>query len=153
MKTTFTTVVTKDDKVNATGLPVPAEAVAAMGSGKKPKVKVTLNGYTYRSTVAAYGEVFMLPLSAEHRQAAGVQAGDTVEVTIELDTEPRTVEVPGDLAEALAAAPAAKEAFDSLSFTMRKEFVRQVESAKAQETRLRRITGIVSKLSGEQDNE
>jgi hypothetical protein len=152
-KTTFTTVVTKDDKVNATGLPVPAEAVAAMGSGKKPKVKVSLKGHTYRSTVAAYGEVFMLPLSAEHREAAGVRAGELVEVTIELDMEPRTVEVPADLAEALAAAPGARQAFDSLSFTARKEFVRQVESAKAQETRLRRITGIVSKLSGERGNE
>lgn len=147
MKTTFTTVLLKDDNVNATGLPVPGEAVAAMGSGKKPKVKVTLNGYTYRSTVAAYGEVFMLPLSAEHRQAAGVQAGDTVEVTIELDTEPRTVEVPDDLGEALAESPGARAAFDASSYTTRKEFVRQVESAKAQETRLRRIAAVVAKLS------
>ena len=108
MQATFTTIVLKDDQVNATGLPVPAEAVTAMGAGKKPKVKVSLNGYTYRSTVAAYGEVFMLPLSAEHRTAAGVQAGDTVEVTIELDTEPRTVEVPADLAAALAAKPGAR---------------------------------------------
>ncbi len=103
MKATFTTMVTKDDKVNATGLPVPAEAVAAMGAGKKPKVLVSLNGYTYRSTVAAYGEIYMLPLAAEHRQAAGVQAGDQVEVTIQLDTDPRTVEVPAELADALAA--------------------------------------------------
>lgn len=147
MKATFTTLVLKDDKVNATGLPVPAEAVAAMGSGKKPKVKVSLKGYTYRSTVAAYGEVFMLPLSAEHREAAGVQAGDSVEVTIELDVEPRTVQVPDDLAEALAAAPGAREAFDRLSYTMRKEYVRQVESAKAQETRLRRIANIAAKLA------
>lgn len=153
MKATFKTVVMKDDKVNATGLPVPTEAVAAMGAGKKPKVKVSFNGYTYRSTVAAYGEVFMLPLSAEHRQAAGVNAGETVEVTIELDSEPRIVEVPFDLANALAGTPGARAAFDKLSYTMRKEYVRQVVSAKAQETRLRRITGIVSKLSGGQDNE
>ena len=150
MKTTFTAVVLKDDNVNAPGLPVPAEAVAAMGSGKKPKVKVTLNGYTYRSTVAAYSEVFMLPLSADHRQAPGVQAGEAVEVTIELDTEPRTVEVPDDLAEALAESPGARAAFDGSSYSIRKEYVRQVESAKAQETRLRRIAGIVNKLGGEQ---
>jgi hypothetical protein len=147
MKATFTTLVTKDDKVNATGLPVPAESVAAMGAGKKPKVKVTLNGYTYRSSVAAYGEIFMLPLSAEHRQAAGVQAGDRVEVTIELDTEPRTVMVPEDLATALAAIPGARAAFDKLSYTLRKEHVRQVESAKSQETRQRRIAKIAASLA------
>lgn len=146
MKTTFTTTVLKDDKVNATGLPVPAEAVAAMGTGKRPKVKVSLNGYTYRSTVAAYGDVFMLPLSAEHRNAAGVNAGDVVEVTLELDVEPRTVEVPPDLAAALAAKPGATAVFDTLSYTMRKEYVRQVESAKAQETRERRIANIVAKM-------
>ena len=147
MKTTFTTLVLKDDQVNATGLQVPAEAVAAMGVGKKPKVKVSLNGYTYRSTVAAYGDVFMLPLSAENREAAGVQAGDQVEVTIELDLEPRTVEVPGDLAAALAQKPGARAAFDGLSYSMRKEYARQVESAKALETRERRIAGIVTKLT------
>ncbi|MCB0229252.1 MAG: DUF1905 domain-containing protein, partial [Anaerolineae bacterium] len=75
-KTTFTTTVTQAEGVNATGLPVPAEAVAALGTKKRPPVKVTLNDYTYSSTVAAYGDVFMLPLAAEHRTAAGVQAGD-----------------------------------------------------------------------------
>ena len=145
MKTTFTTTVTQAEGLNATGLPVPVEAVAALGKGKKPPVKVTLSGYTYRSTVAAYGDVFMLPLSQEHRKAAGVQAGDEVEVTLELDQAPRTVDVPADLAAALAAADA-REAFDALSYTMRKEHVRQVESAKAQETRTRRIATIVAKL-------
>lgn len=145
MKTTFTTTVTQAEGLNATGLPVPAEAVAALGKGKKPPVKVTLGGYTYRSTVAAYGDVFMLPLSQEHRKAAGVQAGDQVEVTLELDQEPRTVDVPDDLAAALATA-GVREGFDALSYTMRKEHVRQVESAKAQDTRTRRITNIVAKL-------
>ncbi|HSN73758.1 MAG TPA: YdeI/OmpD-associated family protein [Anaerolineae bacterium] len=147
MQATFTTTVHKEEGMNATGLPVPVEAVAAMNAGKKPKVKVSLNGYTYRSTVAAYGDVFMLPLSAENRDAAGVEAGDQVEVTIELDLEPRTVAVPSDLAAALAAQPGATAAFDALSYTGRKEYVRQVESAKAQETRERRITGIVLKLA------
>jgi len=149
MQVTFTTTVLKDDKVNATGLPVPAEAVAALGKGKKPPVKVSIGSHTYRSTVAAYGDVFMLPLSAENRQAAGVKAGDQVEVTIELDTEPRTVEVPQDLSNALAQTPGATAAFEALSFSIRKEYVRQVESAKAQETRQRRITNIVAKLSGD----
>jgi len=149
MKTTFTTTVLKDDVKNATGLRVPVEAVAALGTQKRPKVKVTVNGYTYRTTVAVFGgEVFMLPLSAEHRTAAGVQAGDLVDVAIELDQEPRTVDVPGDLAAALAEKPGATAAFETLSYTMRKEYVRQVESAKAPETRLRRIAGIVTKLAG-----
>lgn len=146
MKATFTTPVVKADDLNATGLRVPAEAVAALGKQKRPKVKVSLNGYTYRTTVAAYGDVFMLPLSAENRKAAGVKAGDEVEVTIELDLEPRIVAVPGDLAAALSAKPGAAVAFDALSYTMRKEYVRQVEEAKAQETRDRRIAGIVAKL-------
>jgi Bacteriocin-protection, YdeI or OmpD-Associated/Domain of unknown function (DUF1905) len=148
VKATFTTTVLKDDGSNATGLPVPVEAVEAMGKGKKPPVKVSIANHTYRSTVAAYGDVFMLPLSAENRQAAGVKAGDSVEVTIELDTEPRTVEVPADLAAALQEKPGAMDAFGALSNSMRKEYVRQVESAKAQETRQRRITKIVAGLGG-----
>jgi hypothetical protein len=147
MKATFTTTVVQAEGMNATGLGVPAEAVAALGTQKRPKVTVSLNGYTYRSTVAAYGDVFMLPLSAEHREAAGVKAGESVAVTIELDLAPRIVEIPVDLAAALAARPGATAAFDALSYTMRKEYVRQVEEAKAQETRNRRIAGIVAKLT------
>ena len=147
MKATFTTTVWKDEVMNATGLPVPAEAVQALGSHKRPPVWVTLNGHTYRSTVAAFGDVFMLPLSAENRSLAGLNAGDAVEVTLTLDVEPRTVEVPADLAEALAAA-GATEAFARLAPSMRKEHVRQVESAKAAETRARRIASIAAKLAG-----
>jgi hypothetical protein len=143
----FIAPILQEEGMNATGISVPAEAVAALGAGKRPKVTVSLNGYTYRSTVAAYGDVFMLPLSAEHRTAAGVKAGDEVEVALELDTAPRTVEAPADLAAALAAKPGATAAFDALSYTMRKEYVRQVETAKAQETRERRIAGIVAKLA------
>jgi hypothetical protein len=146
MKTTFTTPILLDDKVNATGLRVPVESIVELGKGKKPQVKVTLNGFTYRSTVAAYGDVYMIPLSAERRSAAGVKAGDIVEVTLELDLEPRTVEVPDDLAAALAQKPGAREAFEALNFSTRKEHVRQVESAKAVETRQRRIATIVAKL-------
>jgi hypothetical protein len=146
MKATFVTTIVKDDQVNATGIPVPAEAVAALGTKKRPPVKVSLAGYSYRTTVAAYGDVYMLPLSAEHRQAAGVNAGDQVEVTLELDEEPRTVTIPDDLASALAEKPGAADAFDALSYTMRKEYARQVETAKAQETRDRRIAKIVAGL-------
>jgi len=148
MQTTFTTTVLKDREKNATGLQVPAENVAALGTGKKPKVKVSLNGYTYQTTIAVMGDAFMLPLSAENREAAGVKAGDTVEITLELDTEPRTVAVPDDLAAALAKEEGATAAFDALAYSVRKEHVRQVESAKAQETRDRRIAGIVAKVGG-----
>lgn len=148
MKTTFTTTVLKDKEKSATGLPVPAEAVAALGKGKKPPVKVTLNNYTYQTTVAVMGDLFMLSLSKENREAAGVQAGETVEVTLELDTEPRTVTIPADLAAALAQKEQATAVFQALSYSARKEYVRQVESAKAQETRERRIAGIMAKVSG-----
>lgn len=148
MKTTFTTTLVKDDKVNATGISVPAESIAALGGKKKPPVIVTINGFTYRSTVAVFGDVYMLPLSQERRAAAGVEAGDTIEVTLELDTEPRTVEVPADLAAALAEKPGATAAFDKLAYSARKEHVRQVVEAKAQETRERRIAKIVAGLGG-----
>lgn len=147
MAETFTTTLQKAEGLNATGIRVPAEVIAALGTQKRPKVKVTINGYTYRNTVAVFGDVFMIGVSQEHRAAAGLQAGDQVEVTLELDTEPRTVDVPDDLKAALSEKAGATEAFDALSYTMRKEYVRQVEEAKAQATRERRIAGIVAKLA------
>lgn len=146
MGETFTTTILKAEGLNATGIQVPAEVMSALGTQKRPKVKITLNGYTYRSTVAPFGDVFMLPLSQEHREAAGVSAGDQVDVTLELDLEPRTVEVPEDLNRALSEKSGALEAFEALSYSKRKEFVRQVNEAKAQETRSRRISGIVAQL-------
>lgn len=146
MGETFTTAVLKDSEKDATGIEIPEEVITALGKGKKPPVKVTLNGYTYRTTVAVMGGKFLIPLSAEHRNAAGVQGGEVVEVTIELDTEPRTVEVPDDLATALSEA-GVKAAFDALAYSVRKEHVRQVESAKTAETRSRRIARIVANLS------
>ena len=147
MKETFKTNILQEEGMQATGIRVPAEIIPLFGMGKKPKVKVTINGYSYRTTVAPYGDVFMLPLSKEHRTAAGVKAGDMVEVTLEPDLEPRTVEVPADLAEAMAAEPGARAAFDAHSYSSRKEFVRQVEDAKTVETRARRIVGVLTKLS------
>lgn len=146
MAITFKTVLHKDDSLNATGIEVPADVITALNKGKKPPVKVTVNGFTYQSTVAVMGGAYMIPLSQERRAAAGVEAGEEIEVTLELDTEPRTVEVPDDLAAALAAKPGARQAFDKLAYSVRKEHVRQVESAKAAETRTRRITSIVEKL-------
>ncbi len=146
MAVTFTTTLQKAEGLNATGIRIPAEVIAALGTQKKPKVKVTINGYTYRNTVAVFGDVFMVGVSQEHRAASGLDAGDQVEVTLELDTEPRTVEVPEDLKAALSDKAGALEAFEALSYTMRKEFARQVTEAKAQETRERRIAKIVAEM-------
>jgi hypothetical protein len=146
MKTVFTTTVIKDGIKNATGIQVPGEIIAQLGKSKKPPVRVTIGNYTYRTTVAVMNGVFMISLSAENREAAGVKGGDLIEVTLELDDVPRTVAVPDDLAAALAAKSGATAAFDALAYSIRKEHVRQVESAKAQETRERRIAGIVAKL-------
>jgi hypothetical protein len=140
---TFKTSVLKAEGMNATGLPVPAVVVEKLGAGTRPKVTVTLKGYTYRSTVAVYGGEFFLPLAAVHREAAGVKAGQPVQVTVELDTAPREVELPKDLAAALKKA-GVRAAFDALAFTHRKEHVRAIEEARAPETRARRIDKAVA---------
>ena len=123
----------------ATGILVPPEVVAALGASKRPAVRVTINGHSYRSTVAPRGGVFMLPLSAEHRLAAGIAAGDEVEVALELDTEPRTVTLPADFAEALDRDADARRFFDGLSYSHQRQHVLAIEDAKTPETRLRRI--------------
>ena len=130
----------------ATGIPVPAEVVEALGSGKKPPVRVTIGGHTYRSTVASRGKRYLVPLSAENRERAGVAAGDQEDVDLELDTEPRTVAVPPDLADALASAPEARQFFDDLSFSQQQWYVIPIEQAKTSETRARRVTKAIDML-------
>lgn len=132
----------------ATGFQVPADVVAALGSSKRPAVRVTVGGHTYRSTIAPMGGAFYLPLSAENRTAAGVAAGDEIDVDVELDTQPRVLAVPADLATALAAVPAAQQAFDALSYSNRQRHVLSVEGAKTPETRQRRIDKTVASLLG-----
>jgi hypothetical protein len=130
----------------ATGVEVPADVVSSLGSSKRPKVRATINGYTYRSSVASMGGRFMLGVSAEVRESAGVAAGDEVEVDIELDTEPREVSVPPDFAKALGRDAKAKRTFDGLSFSNRQRHVLSIEGAKTAETRQRRIDRAVSTL-------
>jgi hypothetical protein len=130
----------------ATGIEVPDDVVAVLGSGSRPPVTVTVGGHSYRTTVARMGGRFLVPLSAENRTAAGVAAGDQVDVDIEPDTAPREVEVPPDLAEALAGDDAARATFDGLSFTHRKEWVRWVEEAKKADTRATRLAKTVEAL-------
>ena len=130
----------------ATGIEVPEDVVAALGSGNRPPVTVTVGGHSYRTTVARMGGRFLVPLSAENRAAAGVAAGDQVEVDIEPDRGPREVAVPGDLAAALARDDTARANFDGLSFTHRKEWVRWIEEAKKPQTRTTRVARTVESL-------
>ena len=113
--------------------------MAALAAGKKPPVRVTINGHTYRSTVATIDGQPMVGVSAENRALAGVSGGDEVEVDIELDTAPRVVEVPAELAAALAGDAAAKQFFDSLSNSQKSWYTLQVSGAKTDETRQRRV--------------
>src|SRR6476619_3452511 len=101
----------------ATGIEVAADVGEALGTSKRPPVRVTINGYMYRNTIAVMGGKYMVGVSAEHRAGAGVAGGDVVDVDIELDEAPRTVEVPRELARALASDGAAKAAFEGLSYS------------------------------------
>ena len=130
----------------ATGLLIPPEVVSELGGGKKPAVTVRLNGYTYRSTIAARGDQFLIPVSAEVRTHSGVAAGDEVEVDLELDLAPREVLVPEDFAERLDQEPQARTFFDSLSYSHRLALVLPIEQAKTAETRGRRIDKAVDTL-------
>ena len=130
-----------------TGIVVPPEVIESLGGGKKPPVKLTVNGYTYHSTVAVMGGKFMVAFSSEHRAASGIKGGDAIEVDIVLDDSPRTVEVPADFSAALDAA-GMRPAFDKLAFSHRKEHVRAIEEAKTAETRTRRIDNAVAIVKG-----
>lgn len=132
---------------NNTGIEVPPEVVDALGGGKRAAVAVSVNGFAYRSTMAVMGGKHLIPFSADKRAASGIGGGDAITVDLELDTAPRTVEVPDDLASALAAA-GARDAFEALAPSARKAHVTNVEGAKAAETRQRRIASVVTKLGG-----
>ncbi|MGW3329435.1 YdeI/OmpD-associated family protein [Streptomyces rubiginosohelvolus] len=132
---------------NNTGIEVPEDVVEALGAGKRPPVNVTVNGYAYRSTIAPMGGQYLIPFSSDKRKATGIGGGDAIEVELTLDTAPRTVEPPEDLAAALAAAPGAAETFAALSPSRQKAHVTSIEGAKAQETRERRIAKTVAELT------
>lgn len=131
---------------NATGIRVPDEVVEALGRGKRPPVVVTIDGYSYRNTVAVMGGESMVGVSAEHRNGAGVSGGDQIDVDIELDTAPREVAVPADFAAALDAEPDARRTWDGMSYKNRSWHVLQIEGAKSAETRARRIAKSVDTL-------
>jgi hypothetical protein len=130
----------------AAGIEVPPDVVEALGSGRKPPVRVTINGYTYRSSVATVSGAFMIGVSNDVRRAAGVAAGEEVDVELELDTARREVEVPADLATALDADPGARAAFDRLTYSNKRRIVEPIRDAKAPETRQRRIDKSIENL-------
>jgi hypothetical protein len=130
----------------AAGFRVPAEVVESLGKGKRPPVVVTINGYSYRNTVAVYGDEYLIGVAAEHRGPAGVKPGDVMEVDLRLDTAPREVDVPRDFATALQSEPEAQRAFDALSYSNKRRLTLSVEGAKSPETRRRRIEKSITEL-------
>lgn len=129
-----------------TGIEVPAEVVAQLGGGARPAVAARVNDYPYRTTVGVMGGRSLLPFSAEHRAASGLKGGDAIVVELSLDTASREVEIPADLDQALAAEPAVHAAFHKQAPSRRKADIDNVLSAKAPDTRVRRIQAIVARL-------
>ena len=128
------------------GLEIPPEVVEALGGGKRPPVTITINGHSWKSRVAIMRGRYLLGLSNANRQAAGAVIGEEVEVELEIDAEPRVIVEPEDLARALDADPAARAAFDRLSYSRRRELVLTVDGAKKAETRQRRIEKALASL-------
>ncbi|MDO9397099.1 MAG: YdeI/OmpD-associated family protein [Herbiconiux sp.] len=141
----FTATILQSGK-NNTGIPVPESVVETLDAGKRIPVVVTLNGYSYRSSIVFYTGQFLISLSAENRAGAGVAGGDTVEVEVQLDDQPREVEVPAVLAAALALDADAAAAFAALSYSRKKAIVLAVEGAKTDATRDRRIEKALAEL-------
>ena len=131
---------------NTAGLEVPAAVVEGLGAGKRPPVTVTINEFSYRTTVAVMGGAYWVGLSGERRLASGIAGGDVVDVEIELDAAPREITVPADFSAALDAEPAARRTFDGLSYSNKSWHTLQVEGAKTDETRQRRIARSVEIL-------
>jgi hypothetical protein len=130
----------------AVGIQVPNEVVEALGAGKRPPVRVTINGYTYRNTIAVMGGVFMVGVSAENREKASVAGGQQVEVDIELDTQPRELSLPPDFTDALDRQPEARRAFDTLSYSRQQALVVPILQARTPDTRQRRIDKALTAL-------
>ena len=142
----FRTTILRSGKT-ATGIEIPTDVLAALNAGKKPPVTVTVNGYKYRSTVATINGRPMVGLNTEHRVASGLSGRDEVTVDIEVDTAPRDVELPPDFKAALDAEPAASATFERLSNSLKRYHVDQINGAKSDETRQRRIERSVAILA------
>ncbi|TQJ33549.1 uncharacterized protein DUF1905 [Arthrobacter sp. SLBN-122] len=144
MRMKFTTTI--QGSGNKTGIEVPEEIVTALDAGRRPPVVVTINDESYRSSIAVMGGKNMVGVSAANRELTGVAAGDTVEVGLEVDTEPRVNEVPDDLASALEAEPEAKAFYGALNYSSQRRYVEPITDAKTPETRVRRVAKAVEDL-------
>ena len=131
---------------NNTGIEVPEVNILELDSGSRPPVNVEVNEFKYKSTVAVMGGKYMISFSKANREASGLKAGDDIHVILELDTGVREVEVPKELQAALRNARLS-EAFSKLAYSKRKEFARQVNDAKTEDTRNRRIEKIIAQLT------
>ncbi|MEV4953902.1 YdeI/OmpD-associated family protein [Paenarthrobacter nitroguajacolicus] len=140
----FTTTIVGDG--NKAGIEVPDAIVEGLGAGKRPPVVVTINGQSYRSSIAVMGGKYMVGVSSANRELTGAAAGDTVDVGLEVDTEPRVVELPADLTAALEAEPEAKAFYGTLNYSSQRRYVEPVGDAKTEETRARRIAKVVADL-------
>jgi Bacteriocin-protection, YdeI or OmpD-Associated/Domain of unknown function (DUF1905) len=138
-------VATLEQHGSGTVVVVPFDLKEVFGSGRPP-VRATVNGYTFRTTLFTMGGRALLGLNREVREAAAVEGGQEASIELERDDEPRTLEVPSDLAAALDADPALRETFDGFSYTHRKEYVRWIEEAKRKETRTRRVEKSIEML-------
>jgi hypothetical protein len=145
MSETFRATIIQTGK-SACGIQVPETVVEALGGGKRPAVSVDLDGYVYRSTVAPMGGEWWVGVNADHRAASGLGAGDEVTVTLALDTAPREIAIPAELAEALRAAPEAKAFFDALSYSNKRVFTLSVEGTSNPETKARRVAKAIALL-------
>jgi hypothetical protein len=144
MKKTFKTTIVRDG--STCFIPVPFDPKPLFGRVRAP-VKVTVNGYTYRSTIASMGDGPCLPLRRSHREAARLEGGETLNVTLELDEEKREIKAPQDLVKALKATPRAWDRWRALSFSHQREHVEAIEQAKKAETRGRRIDSAVRSIA------
>ena len=131
---------------NTTGFQIPDEAVASLGGGGRPKVTVTVNGFTFPSSIARMGGSYWLGVSAERRTAAGVEGGQVYDLDVELDTAPRVIEAPADLQAALDASPGALAQWQKLSYSHQRQHVEAINSAKAPDTRARRVAKAIEML-------
>lgn len=141
----FRTTLQLDGKT-ATGIRVPEEVVEGLGGGKRPPVLATINGHSYRTSVASVRGEFKIPVSADVRKEAGVSAGDEVDVDVELDTEPREVAVPTDFTDVLERDAKLRRSFDGLSRSKKRRLVDPIGQAKTAETRQRRIDKALDEL-------
>jgi len=143
MKTSFDTIIQAFG--NNTGIIVPEENLLALDAGKKPPVKVLIGVYEYQSTVASMNGMFLIPLAKEHRERLGLKGGDHVNVTLILEDSNRTVEIPEVLKDVLIKQDRL-EIFESLSYSVRKEHIRQILDAKKEETLVKRLDKILKSL-------